>query len=98
MLEALKQKLNITWEDEKTENKLSAIIEDAKNIMNHKLGAEIDYSAPEESIGRSLFLNYCMYVWNDCQEEFNSAYKEEIITARAYYEVRNHEEKNSESE
>ena len=47
----LKQKLNITWNDEKTDRKLSDIVSDAEAVMNHKLGAEIDYSAPESGIG-----------------------------------------------
>ena len=51
----LKQKLNITWNDEKTDRKLSDIVSDAEAVMNHKLGAEIDYSAPESGIGRTLF-------------------------------------------
>lgn len=98
MLEKLKQKLNITWDDEKTNRKLESILEDAVIVMNHKLGAEIDYSAPAEAIGRSLLLNYCMYVWNDCQEDFNNAYKEEILLARAFYGVRNHEQEDTATE
>lgn len=93
MLDLLKQKLNITWNDEKTDNKLNSIIDDAKIVMNHKLGAEIDYSAPDEAIGRILFLNYCMYAWNDCLEEFDSAYKAEILIARSYYGVKKSHEK-----
>ena len=34
----LKQKLNITWNDEKTDRKLSDIVSDAEAVMNHKLG------------------------------------------------------------
>ncbi len=87
----LKQKLNITWNDEKTDRKLSDIVSDAEAVMNHKLGAEIDYSAPESGIGRTLFINYCVYAWNDCENEFDEAYREMILMARAFYEVQGHE-------
>ena len=46
LINKLKEKLNITWEDGSTENKLLNIVEDAKITLDHKLGAEIDYSKP----------------------------------------------------
>lgn len=97
ILERLKEKLNITWKDERTDSKLKNIIDDAELIVNHKLGAEVDYSAPENAIGRVLFLNYCMYVWNDCTEDFDKAYLSEIQIARGFYEVKENEEKEENS-
>jgi len=85
MFERIKRKLNITWSDEDTDTKIREIMEDAKAILNHKLGAEIDYSI--NGMERQLYLNYCMYAWNNCVDEFDKAYLSEILTIRHKYEV-----------
>lgn len=90
LLEDLKRKLNITWEDEDTNFRLVEIIEDAKIILNHKLGGSIDYS--QNGIEHSLFLNYCMYSWNNCTNEFDKNYMNEIYQVRAINEVKHYEE------
>ena len=72
LLQDLKDKLNITWDEEDTERKLNMIIEDAKLTLNYKLGYSIDYS--KEDIEHSLFLDYCMYAYNNCINEFDDNY------------------------
>lgn len=91
---ALKQKLKITWNQEKTDNEITVLIQDAEIYMNHLLGAEIDYSAP--GMERQLFLNFCMYAWNDCQDEFEGAYIKDINRVRAVYEVKAYENQTTE--
>lgn len=86
---ALKQRLRITWNNEKTEKELIDLIQDAESYLNHLLGAEINYSAP--GMERMLFLNLCMYRWNDCQDEFEDAYIKDINRVRAVYEVKAYE-------
>lgn len=86
----LKLKLNITWEDDDTNSKLESILADAEIILNHKLGAEIDYSVP--GIEHSLYLNYGMYAWNNCIDEFDERYRPEIYTARHIQEVNSYRE------
>ena len=39
-----KRHLNITWDDDDTDEKVMDEILDAEATMNHKLGAEIDYT------------------------------------------------------
>ena len=86
LLQRLKEKLNITWTEEETENRLQTILEDAKSALNFKLGADIDYSSGME---RSLLLNYCMYAWNNCENEFDDNYFNSIMQLRQKYEVQN---------
>ena len=90
LLQELKDKLNITWDEEETNRKLQSILEDAQATLNYKLGAIIDYSkyGPEHS----LFLNYCMYAWNNCLNEFDDNYLNEIMQIRMLYEVEQYEE------
>lgn len=94
LVEQLKERLNITWEDASTENKLSNIVEDAKIILDHKLGAEIDYS--KAGMERNLFMNYCLYAWNDCANEFDKSYLSEIYQIRNKYKVKRYAEKKTE--
>lgn len=80
LLEILLNELYITWEDEETIKKLQRIIMNAIPTMNFKLGGEIDYS--EDGIEQNLFINYCVYVYNNCANEFDNAYFNEIMQIR----------------
>lgn len=89
-LELKEEKLAITWDDPSTTKKLHGIIVDAELALNHKLGAEIDYSAPGMEHG--LFLNYCLYVYNDVAFEFDQVYQAEIYQLRHIQEVKRRRE------
>lgn len=86
LLERVKSTCNITWDDEDINEKINSIIDDAEITLNHKLGADIDYSL--KGMERRLFLNYCLYAWNDCLDEFDKRYMNEIYQIRAKYEVK----------
>ena len=90
LLEILLNELYITWEDEETIKKLQRIIMNAIPTMNFKLGGEIDYS--EDGMEQNLFINYCVYVYNNCANEFDNAYFNEIMQIRMKMEVLNDEE------
>lgn len=90
LLQELKDNLNITWDEEETNRKLERIIKDAKAILNFKLGATIDYST--EGQEHNLFLNYCMYAYNNCTNEFDVNYFNEIMQIRQKYEVLSYEQ------
>ena len=96
LIQELKNKLRITWENDRTNAELMQNINDAESYMNHLLGAELDYTAP--GISHILFINYCMYIWNGCEHEFEEAYLKDINRARAMYEVMANEEKNAGAE
>lgn len=85
LLQELKNKLMITWNDLDLENRLKSIIEDSEHALNFKLGATIDYSLP--GMEHSLFLNYCMYSYNNCLYEFDKNYMNDIYQIRMKYEV-----------
>ena len=85
LLQLLRNELYITWEDDETNMKLERIILNAIQTMNYKLGATIDYSA--DGIEQNLFINYCVYVYNGCANEFDVNYFNEIMQVRYKYEV-----------
>lgn len=88
--ERVKSKLNITWKDAETEAKIKNLTEDAISTLNFKIGNNtIDYNL--SGIEKSLFLNYCLYSWNNCLNEFDKDYINEIYQVRAKYEVNRYE-------
>lgn len=94
LLGDLKDTLRITWNNAKTDNELMRIINNAEPYMNHLLGAEVDYTAP--GIMNTLFIERCCYAWNGCLDEFEEAYKKDILRARAICEVSEYEEEKDE--
>ena len=84
-MDPVKRHLNITWSDTDTEAKLIDQMRDAEVALNHKLGAELDYFVPGQE--RRLYLAYMLYSWNDCLNEFDGAYRAEIMQIRHKYEV-----------
>ncbi len=89
LLQLLRNELTITWVDEETTMRLERIILNAIPTMNFKLGADIDYS--EDGMEQNLFINYCVYVYNGCANEFDMNYFNEIMQLRLKYEVLNNE-------
>lgn len=85
MTARIKRELKITWSDEDTDASIKELIADAEVALNHKLGAECDYEAPGPI--RRLFINYCTYVYNNCLDEFDQAYMQEIYQIRHKLEV-----------
>lgn len=81
----LKNELNITWDEDESDIRLNRIVDNAKIALNEKLGAEIDYT--EDGREQELFLAYCVYIWNNCANEFDDAYLNEIYQIRQKYEV-----------
>ena len=90
-VQEVKDHLNITWDEEETNRKIERIIKDAIAILNWKLGAEIDYSE-EEGQEHNLLLDYCMYAYNQCTNEFDNNYFNEIMQIRQKYEVIQYEQ------
>lgn len=86
-----KRHLNITWNDDDTDEKVMDEILDAEATMNHKLGAEIDYTQYGQE--HRLFLAYLLYLHNDCPNEFDKAYGREILQVRHKYEVKQYAER-----
>lgn len=95
LLALIRRKLNITWTDPGTENRLDDIMGDAVPTVCGMVGLRYDYDdetaysangaafdflAP--SLDRSILLNWCLYEWNHKADLFRDAYKEEIDACR----------------
>lgn len=79
-LSQVKRRLNITWSDEDTDAKVKDYMGDAQVWMDEKLGMKMDYFTPGQH--RTLYMNYVLYLWNGCANEFEQAYMREINELR----------------
>ena len=100
ILKELKSRLDITWEDNITNNKLSNIIKNSIPKLNRLIGVEtINYTNKGFEEELDLLLNYCMYAWENKSELFKTNYIDDILSLRQKYEVedyRQSEENNDE--
>ena len=84
----VKRKLNITWNDEDTNNRIADIIQSAIPTLKHKLGiVDPDFDFSEYGDENILFTAYCLYEFNHCANEFDDNYSNMIAQVRAKYEV-----------
>lgn len=74
MLQAVKDYLKITWDDE--DAGLMDLISRGQGHLNNLVGAELDF---EEASPRSLLLDYCRYVYNNASEYFEENFSSEIL-------------------
>ena len=91
LLQMLRNELAITWNDEETNMRLERIILNAIPTLNFKLGIDTDIDYSEDGMEQNLFINYCVYVYNGCANEFDMNYFNEIMQLRLKYEVLNNE-------
>ncbi len=75
MLQAVKDYLKITWDDE--DALLLSIIERGKAYLNDLTGAELDFDS--NGPARSLLLDYCRYVYNNASEYFEENFAAKIL-------------------
>lgn len=76
MLDALKEKLSITWDDE--DKKLLDIIEKGKNYLEEDIaGIKLKYE--NNSSNTRLLLEYCRYEYNNNAEWFEVNYKSDLV-------------------
>lgn len=85
----VKDKCNITWEDDDTNRRLNQIIKSAIPDLIHRLGItdpNFDFAADCDE--NTLFLNRCFYEWNHALNEFYINYAESIAQARTRNDVK----------
>lgn len=75
MLDAVKDYLKITWDDE--DAALQSLIERGKAYLNDLTGAELDFDS--NGPARSLLLDYCRYVYNNASEYFEENFASELL-------------------
>lgn len=93
LLEAVRNYLDITWEDPEGDKKLSGIIIRGMNYLNDIAGGEMDYTAEEKP--RELLLEYVRYVRSNALDEFQGNYTHELMSLRIKEEVKRYDKAES---
>ena len=75
LLEQLKERLKITWDDE--DILLINILELAEKSLNALMGVELNYNTPGPA--QELLLERCRYDYNNALEYFEQNFAREIL-------------------
>lgn len=86
---AVKNYLDITWDDPAGDEKLSGIIERGIKYINKVAGSEMDYSIEDKP--RELLLDYCRYARSNALNEFQTNYLHELLSLQISKEVEAYE-------
>lgn len=82
-LEAVRRKLNVTWEAAETDARIRDVIDAVSPVLGMRLGLGPGHTftkADGEAWG--LFLNACLYEFSDCLDDFWVAYAAEVLACR----------------
>ena len=90
LLEAVKNYLDITWEDPAGDEKLSGILARGIKYINSVAGAELDYTVEDKP--RELLFDYCRYVRSNALDEFQNNYLHELLSLQISQEVKDYAE------
>lgn len=77
LLDAVKLWCNVTWSDEATDTKVSALIASGEAYIDGKLGADGDYENPGEQL--TLLKEYVRYGLSDALDVFEANYLNRLL-------------------
>ena len=75
MLQAVKDYLKVTWNDE--DSHIQGIIDRGQAYLNDLTGAELDFET--DGPPKTLLLDYCRYVYNNASEYFEENFARELL-------------------
>lgn len=77
LLADVKEYINITWQDENTDKKVTGYINRGMKRLQTIAGASLDFIA--EDLPRSLLLDYCRYANSQALEVFEKNFQSELM-------------------
>jgi hypothetical protein len=78
LLDAVKLYLNITWQDDATDTKVTGYINRGMALLRHIAGApSLDFTA--EDLPRTLLLDYCRYANSQALEVFEQNFQSDLL-------------------
>ena len=77
LLADVKNHLNITWDDEATDNKIRGFIAAAMAYLNEKGGSVLDYDA--DGLPRTLMMEFVRYARDEALDVFENNYMALIL-------------------
>ena len=92
LLEAVRNYLDITWDDPAGDEKLSGIIARGIKYINAIAGAVLDYTIEDKP--RELLFDYCRYARSNALNEFAINYLHELLSLQISQEVKDYASEN----
>lgn len=89
LLNIIKQFLNITWDDEVTDNELLLHIKNGTSDIDYKTGKKFDYTTPGKH--QELLSNYVMYARSGALSDFYNNYQSELLALQLKTRIENNE-------
>jgi hypothetical protein len=86
MLDELKNYLNISWQDELIDNKLTQLVNESKAVLNHLMGVNLDYEQDQEA--KELLFNRVRYAYNNALDEFEKNFAQVILRKQLIVGIR----------
>ncbi len=86
LLASVKNYLDITWDDEGTNTKLTGIVERGMKYINYVAGTELDYAIEDKP--KELLLEYARYARSNALDEFQTNYLHELLSLQIQEEVK----------
>lgn len=80
LLADVRSYLQITWQDEKTDEKLTGIIKRGMARLQSIAGVPLDFT--EEALPKTLLLDYCRYANSHALEMFEKNFASELMSLR----------------
>ena len=78
LLADVKNHLNITWDDEATDNKVRGHVAAASVYLDGKAGERLDYDA--DGLARTLMMEYARYARDEALDVFENNYRSMILS------------------
>lgn len=87
-LQAVRRKLNVTWDSDETDARLSQVVETVSPALAHRLSWPRSHAfSPDDGEAWALFLNACLYEFSDALDDFWANYAQDVRAARAVTET-----------
>lgn len=93
LLIAAKNYLDITWDDEATDEKLRGTLSRGMKYLNKVAGVELDYAVEDKP--RELLFDYCRYVRSNALEDFQNNFLHELLSLQMAQEVADYDKNQS---
>jgi len=94
LLEAVRNYLDITWDDPAGDTKLAGIISRGMKYIDSVAGETCDFTVEDKP--RELLFDYCRYVRSNALDEFQANYLPELLTLQNQKEVERYVKENAE--
>lgn len=95
LLNAVKNRLDITWSDESNDLKITNIIENGISELDFLSGLKNDYTIAGKA--QSLLFSYVIYALSNCLDDFKKNYRTDIVSFINQSKVKVYAESENES-